>query len=158
MDPRVIQKCKQFIQDREIQRREIAIQLKIAMATGNRFMEIGERLGEMKPFIDYFYGDMIRKFGNRPSEFYRHCNISAQVYSNMQRDNYDPSIQTIYKIILGLKFPILEATILMENAGYTFTFKTVQQLVVLFCIINGIYDPYDVDELLIACGSECLFV
>jgi len=156
MDPQIIEKCRKFIQDRKIQRRDIAIGLKLSMATGNRYIEIGERLGEMKPFIDYFHDEMVRQYGNRPSLFYNQCNISAQVYSHMQGDDYDPSIQTVYKIILGLKLNLMDAVILMENAGYTFTFKTAQQLVVIFCIINQIYNPFDVNDLLIACGSEAL--
>lgn len=156
MNNEIIRKCREFVSSRERQRRELAMALKMQIAQERRFAEVGARLGELKPFIDYFYRDMIERYGSAPA-FYEHVGISRQVYANMQRDDYDPKIDTVYKIIIGLKLNLLDASILLENAGYSFTFKSVTQLVIIFCIINEIFDPMDVDTLLEDLGQSVLF-
>lgn len=156
MDRETIRRCREFVSNRVLQRQTLAMRLKMDIANNNRFVEVGQRLGELKPFVDYFYDDIVRKYDST-SDFYNHCNISRQIFSNMQRDDYDPKIETVYKIIIGLKLDLLDATILLENAGYTFTFKTKTQLVVIFCIINRIYEPEDVDFLLADLGEPTLF-
>ena len=156
MDPRIIRNCRAFIANREVQKRELAIALKMQIAQNQQFVEVAERLGELKPFIDYFYEDMMNKYGTAP-RFYEHCGISRQVYAQMQRDNYDPRIETVYKVIIGLHMNLLDASILLENAGYSFTFKSTTQLVIIFCIINQIFNPLDVDELLTDLGEPVLF-
>lgn len=156
MDPRTIRRCREFIADREVQKSQLAIALKMQIARDHQFEEVGRRLGELKPFIEYFYEDMISRYGTAP-RFYEHCGISRQVYAQMQRDNYDPRIETVYKIIIGLHMNLLDASILLENAGYSFTFKSITQLVIIFCIIKEIYDPLDVDELLTDLGEPVLF-
>jgi hypothetical protein len=151
--PEIIRQCRAFVDDPQTQRYNITMDLKRSLGRDNRFEEVGHRLGQFKPFIDYFYDRMIDMY---PSEarFYEHCAISRQLFSNMQRNDYDPSITTVYKIAIGLELDLLETVILGENAGYTFTYKTVNQRVILFCVLNRLYDPMEVDELLVA--MDCL--
>lgn len=156
INQRTIQNCKEFLRDRSEQRHAITMNLKMGLSRNNQFHEIGERLGQLKPFIDYIYNDILRHY-ETASRFYTQCNISRQVYSQMQRDDYDPNLKTVYKIIIGLKYSLLDAVVLMENAGYTFTYKTTDQLVIIFCIVNNIYDTEDVDVLLTEMGQDPLF-
>ena len=151
--PQIIRDCREFVNDPQTQRFNITMDLKRNLGRQNRFEEVGRQLGQYQPFINYFYDRMIERFED-PARFYEHCAISRQLYSNMQRDDYDPSITTVYKIAIGLRLGLLDTVILAENAGYTFTYKTVQQRVIIFCIINELYDPMDVDELLVA--MDCL--
>lgn len=156
MDERIVARCEEFVNDKEQQRLSLAVSLKMQIAQERKFEEVGRRLGEYKPFVDYFYNDMMSKY-NSPAAFYRHSHISRQVFNCMGRDDYDPKIETVYKVLIGLKVNILDATILMENAGYTFTFKTITQLVIIFCILNKIYATDDVDALLFHFDQETLF-
>lgn len=156
MNRETIRACREFIENRKRQRHEVALRLKLDMAHDNLFEEVGRRLGELKPFIDYFFKEVEERFGGGP-EFYTQFNISRQVWSNMQRDDYDPTINTVYKIIIGLRLSLMDAVILLENAGYSLTFKTTTQLVVIFCVINGIYNTADVDLLLVTNDTEPLF-
>lgn len=152
----IISMCREFIARKEFQRSEITMNLKMSLGRDNRFEEIGYRLGQLKPFIDYIYDDIFRLYETQ-AEFYTHCNISRQVFSNMQTNDYDPTKQTIYKILIGLKLEFLDAVVLMENAGYTFTFKTREQLIVIFCLLHRFFDTEDVDALLVEFGEEPLF-
>lgn len=154
--PEIMRKCREFIENRARQRMDLVMNLKTNLARDRRFEEVGRRLGELRPFIDYIYDNMMAQYES-PSDFYNALGISRQVFSNMQQSNYDPSLSTVYKIIIGLKLNILDATVLMENAGYTFTWKTTTQLVIIFCIMNQIYDPMDVDDLLSNMGENVLF-
>lgn len=156
IDQNIIRECRNFIANRERQRMDLVMGLKMDLARERRFEEVGRRLGELRPFIDYIYDDMMDRYGSA-GNFYNTLGISRQVYSNMQQDNYDPSLTTVYKIIIGLRLGLLDATVLMENAGYTFTWKTTTQLVIIFCIINRIYEPMDVDDLLNSMGENVLF-
>lgn len=156
IDAYLVHECRDFIRNRVAQRREITMQLKANLGREQRFFEVGKRLSELHPFIDYIYDDIIHLYG-RASDFYNACNISRQVFSKMQEANYDPTLETMYKILIGLRLSFLDAVILMENAGYTFTYKTSTQLVIIFCIINRIYLPEDVDTLLVESGENPLF-
>jgi hypothetical protein len=156
MDPRMIRKCREFVDNRELQKQALAMSLKLQVFNENKYVEVGRRLGELKPFIDYIYNDIESKYGT-PANFYQSCGISRQVFNNMQKNDYDPMLETVYKILIGLKLNILDATILMENAGYTFTFKTINQLVIIFCLLERIYNPNDVDELLVSLAQRALF-
>jgi len=156
MGQEMISRCREFVADRVLQRQTIAMSLKMQIAHDRRFEEVGARLGELKPFIEYFYKDMMREYGSA-SRFYKSFGISRQVYSYMQNEDYDPTIETVYKIMIALKYNLLDASILLENAGYSFTFKTTTQLVIIFCIIHEIYEPMDVDTLLVDLGQRVLF-
>lgn len=151
-----IQRCREFIFNPQEKRREVTMGLKISIGRNRSYYEIGERLSQLKPFIDYIYQDITRLYESN-SAFYNHCNISRQVFSKMQEANYDPTKETMYKILIGLNLSIMDAVILMENAGYTFTYKNNTQLIIIFCILNEIYNTEDVDTLLSEFGEETLF-
>lgn len=156
IDDQLILACRRFLRDRMDQRRAITMNLKMSLARDQRYEEIGHRLGQLKPFIDYIYDEIIHQY-HTASAFYTQCNISRQVYSQMQQDNYDPKLETVYKIMIGLRMSLLDAVVLMENAGYTFTYKTNLQLVIIFCIVNQIYTTQQVDSLLVEMGLDPLF-
>lgn len=145
-----------FIFNPQEKRREVTMGLKMSMRRNRNFHEVGERLSELKPFIEYIYQDIIDIYESN-SAFYNHCNISRQVFSKMQEANYDPTKETMYKILIGLRLSIMDSVILMENAGYTFTYKNTTQLIIIFCILNELFNTQDVDILLSEFGEETLF-
>lgn len=156
IDERTFYECKKFINDKVIQRRDITMGLKMELARERRYVEVGQKLARLEPFFNYFQEDILKKF-ETDADFYNYVNISRQVFSNMRKSDYDPNLDTVYKILIGLEYNLLDSVILMENAGYTFTFKTKKQLIIIFCILNEIHEPADVDELLTYSGAGVLF-
>jgi hypothetical protein len=107
-----------------------------------------------------FFG-LLTKFIDRAGltepEFYNRSYISTAVFSNMRSDNYKPSKPSVLKSIIGLKLDYIDASALLEKAGYTFVWSDAKDLTIIFCIMNGIYDPIEVDELLLSIGENSLF-
>lgn len=99
----------------------------------------------------------IDRAGLTEPQFYSQARISTAVFSNMRRDDYTPSKASVLKSIIGLKLNYTDASALLEKAGYTFVWSDIKDLTIIFCIMNGIYNPIEVDELLASIGENTLF-
>lgn len=152
MDQRTIDDCKGFILNQKLSRKNVNTLVKEKMLNETRSIKLINELNELRPFISYIDG----KIG-KPTDFYKKYAITRQVYSNMNRNNYDPSIRTIYKILIGLHCDIFDAIYYLELGGYSLTFRSREQLVIIYCIINQIFNTTDVDELLVDQNVKPLF-
>lgn len=91
------------------------------------------------------------------AEFKHRACISDAVFHNMQVENYTPSKPTAFKSLIGLGLGYLDSGALLEKAGYAFVWTDKRDLVIIFCIINNIYNAMEIDELLEAAGLPCIF-
>ncbi|MBV1756486.1 MAG: hypothetical protein KMY55_01460 [Dethiosulfatibacter sp.] len=99
----------------------------------------------------------IDRAGLTEPQFYSRACISTAVFSNMRRDDYTPSKASVLKSIIGLKLNYTDASALLEKAGYTFVWSDTKDLTIVFCIMNEVYNPIEVDELLTSIGENTLF-
>ena len=148
MDSKTKQECRDFVLNKNLQRKHIDLLVKEKLLCTSESIMIINRQDEIKPFFDYIEKDM-KTLYETPVDFYTKINISRQVYHNMQKKEYDPDIRTVYKVAIGLEYEILEAIFILEQAGYSLTLKSKEQLIMVFCFINCVFKPSDVDELLV---------
>jgi len=156
MDSKTMQECRDFVLNMSLQRKHIDLLVKEKLLCSSESINIINRQDEIKPFFNYIEGDMDKMY-DTPVDFYTKVNITRQVYHNMQKKDYDPDIRTVYKVAIGLEYGILEAIFILEQAGYSLTLKSKEQLIMVFCFINCVFKPSDVDELLVDQKVKPLF-
>lgn len=92
---------------------------------------------------------LIDEEGLKDSEFYKCAGITKQVFSNIRaNEDYQPKKETAISAALALKLDIDEAEDLLERAGYAFSPTSKFDVIITYCIRNGIYNIMEVNEAL----------
>jgi len=99
----------------------------------------------------------IDRAGITEPTFYHNAEITAAVFNNIRNPGYTPSKKTVFKSIIGLQLDFLEASMLLEIAGYSFVFQNKLDLVIAFCLIRHVYDKIIIDSLLNEVNTNTLF-
>ena len=85
----------------------------------------------------------------KPSEFYRRANMDKRTFHKIRTDfGYKPSRMTAMRCCIGLKLNVEEAEELLKLAGMAFSPNEPNDLVVKFCLENGINDIPGVNYML----------
>ena len=98
----------------------------------------------------------------RPGDFYQKTMIVDRKLYNKIRGNgkigkkYRPSKVKVFAMGLALELPLEEFKGFLERAGYVFDNNSDFDLVVRYCIENGIYSIADVNARLLAFGQRIL--
>ncbi len=96
---------------------------------------------------------MIDHKGMTDVEVYKAAKIDRRVFSKLRsNDDYQPSWNTAVRLCFGLRTSTLEAITLLEKAGICLSRSKKEDLVVLYCLDNGIYDIDEANEALKALG------
>ncbi len=96
---------------------------------------------------------------HRP-KFYKKIDMNRQLFSKVlsrAADSQSQDKKTIYKFLIGLELKLGEAEEVLGAGGYTFNNHKQYDMIIKYCIENGIYDPATVDEYLILFGEKPLF-
>ncbi len=105
-----------------------------------------------EPFSDMLIR-MIDYSGLTGTELYRRANVGRQVYNDIKRDyGFRPSKRTVVAFILALELSTRDAGELMEAAGYAYSERSAFDLIIDYCIKNGLFDVFDINEILFAAG------
>ena len=95
--------------------------------------------------------------GKLDSEVYKAAKVDRRVFSKLRSNtDYQPSFKTAIRLCLALEMGTTEALMLLGKAGYTLSRSKKEDLVILFCFENGIYDVDEVDGALKALNLEGL--
>jgi len=102
--------------------------------------------------------DRLRKEkGMTPAQLYNGAWIKKQLYSKIMGErNYHPSKNTVIAFGMSLKLNREEIDRLLESAGYKFSNSSIADLVVMFCLNNGLHDLHDVNALLLSADQKVL--
>lgn len=148
---------KDFLKDTSLHQ-ELAIQClaKTILDDWERAQKKLESISLGTTFFETLVDYLPRLFDNDP-DFYNKSKIGSSTWSNMNRREYVAERDTVSKCILTLQLDILDAAVLMDKAGYTFMWNNKREMAIYFFIMNGIYDPMQVDNLLHECGFKRLF-
>ncbi len=85
----------------------------------------------------------------KPSDFYRASNIDKRTYHKIKTEyDYLPSRMTAFRCCIGLQLSVEEAEELLSLAGMAFSPNSPDDLVVKFCLENGIRDIPGVNYML----------
>jgi len=102
--------------------------------------------------------DRLRKEkGMTAAQLYNGAWIKKQLYSKIMGErNYHPSKNTVIAFGMSLKLGRDEMDELLESAGYKFSNSSIADLVILFCLHQGLHDLHDVNALLLSADQKVL--
>ena len=125
-------------------------------ALQNTYHEWETQNSEHKSFSSEVIRMVEEKF-KKPSQFYRPAGIDKRTYHKMKTDYcYKPSKKTAIRCCIGLKLNGEEAEALLKLAGYAFSPNDPDDLVVKFCLENGIWDIPGINYMLYAQATGSL--
>lgn len=100
------------------------------------------------PFVSHLYPWIDKKKIN-DVDLYKKAQIDRKLFSKMKDPEYQPSKETVFKLVLALELSLHEAKEFMESVGFSFSRSSKMDLIVKYCIENQTYDLFLVNELLV---------
>ena len=95
--------------------------------------------------------------GMTPAQLYNGAWVKKQLYSKIMGErNYHPSKNTVIAFGMSLRLEKEDMDGLLESSGYTFSSSSIADLVILFCLEQGLYNLHDVNALLISVDQKVL--
>ena len=143
----VTKDLQSFLKDKELHRK-----LKISLVVNDptldvlRTQDLIEKLTNDDSFFETLVSLLKRTDLSEPA-FYIKANISRQVWHSMLCGRL-PKRDTLYKAILTLELSYVEATLLMNKAGYEMDWSSSRNLVIIFCLIHKVFNTFEIDNLL----------
>ena len=88
---------------------------------------------------------------------YKKANLDRKLFSKIRcNPDYCPSRKTVIALAIALELTLDETSDLLSRAGYAFSPGSKADLIVEFCILNKIYDIFEVNMLLFKYGQPTL--
>ncbi|MGN1022468.1 MAG: macro domain-containing protein [Lachnospiraceae bacterium] len=92
---------------------------------------------------------MIDERGMTDPEVYKRANVDRKLFSKIRcSKDYIPKKKTIIALAIALRLNLDDTMDLLASAGLTLTNNSKSDVIVQFCIENGIYNIYEVNALL----------
>ena len=101
-----------------------------------------ERLGipkDQETWIDAFRR-IVRDYGYEHPEVYGRAGMSKQSFSKIFKPDYHPTKEVAIALSIGLELDLTEANEFLGKAGYCFTRTSNRDLVIMYHLIEGIYN------------------
>ena len=100
---------------------------------------------------------LIDASGETDPVIYRRANLDRKLFSRIRKDeNYHPSKKTVIAFALALKLSMDDAADLLSRAGFALSKASTSDLIISWCIENGIYSIIDVNAILFSFDQELL--
>ena len=144
---------------REMQRRALyvetpmdALEGALSYAPSGPAMDMST-LAEMLDQVDESFGKtVLRKIdekGMTDVECYKRANIDRRLFNKIKNEpNYRPGKQTALALAIALKLTLAETKELLMKAGFALSHSNKADIVVEYCIRAGLYDIFQINELL----------
>jgi hypothetical protein len=95
--------------------------------------------------------------GLTPAELYKRANVDRRQYSRfMGPEGRHPSKNTVISFALALRLEGEEFDEVLQTAGYALSNSSSQDVCIMYCLENRIYDIDEVNALLFAIGIQPL--
>ena len=102
--------------------------------------------------------DFIDNKGVNDVDCYKRANVSRQTWSKIVNDsNYSPTKKTALALAISLQLNIDETQALLASAGFILSKSSLFDVIIMFCIVKGIYDVFEIDSILFQYDQETLF-
>ncbi len=89
-------------------------------------------------------------------EVYKGANLSKQTFSKLKQPGHTPKKKTVFALALSMNLSVDETKDLLESAGQAFSPSDKIDLVVQYCMYNGIYSIFEVEHILFEKFGETL--
>ncbi len=98
-------------------------------------------------------------YENRNPDYYNKAQIDRRLFSKIyaEKNPSQPDKKTVFKVVIGFELGLDEALEMLFAAGYNFTSHKIFDMIIKFCIQEGIYDPETIDYLLVLFGEKPLY-
>lgn len=119
-------------------------------------------LGSIEKFMYKGFRDTLLDFVEDKKvsdvECYKHANVSRQTWHKIITDrNYTPKKNTAIALAISLQLNIDETQALLASAGFILSKSSLFDVIIMFCIVKGIYDVFEIDSILFQYDQETLF-
>ena len=82
-------------------------------------------------------------------QVYKKANIDRKHFNHMiNKKEYRPKKETVVALAIGMKLNKKETDMLLERAGFVLSGSSKFDLIISYCIRNGIYDIFEINEIL----------
>ena len=119
-------------------------------------------IGSIKKVMYHSFSDTLFEFldqkGIDPVDCYKRANVSRQTWHKIVSDeDYQPTKNTAISLAISLKLTLRETQRLLETAGFILSKSSIFDVIIMFCIINEIYDVLEIDSILFQYDQDVLF-
>lgn len=110
-----------------------------------------------KPFA-YKLWELIKARGMDKTHCRKRANVSKQTWYKIETDpHYKPSKKTVISFAVALKLSLEETQDLLMSVGFTLSKSSLFDVIIMYCLENGIYSVFEIDEILFSYDQETLF-
>lgn len=90
-------------------------------------------------------------------ECYKKANVSRQTWHKILNDpRYKPNKKTILSFAIALELDLDDTQKLLATAGFILSKSSKFDLIIMYCIMKGIYDVFEIDAILFQYDQETL--
>ncbi len=140
----------------EYRRRRAAQQYANAPASGSG-QTLEEMLGSAGDTFQQRLFRLIDASGMDDVTVYKKANIDRKVFSSIRcKPDYKPSKKTAVAFAVALELPMQEMLDLLACAGITLSKSDKFDLIISYCVRNGIYDIFEINAVLFRYGQPIL--
>ena len=100
---------------------------------------------------------MINESGFSDPQVYKKANIDRKHFNHIiNNKDYRPKKETAVALAIGLQLNMDDTAALLERAGFVLSRSSKFDLIIRYCIENGIYDIYRINEILFSEDQKTL--
>lgn len=116
---------------------------------------------QLEKTLNLTFVDMLTRYINlkgwRDSRVYKAAQLDRRLFSKLMSDrNYKPSKDTALALAIALELSPQQTTDLLERAGYTLSHSSKRDVIIEYCVREGIFDLTDVNGVLYELGQKTI--